>query len=146
MKILQFAFEASSKDEYRPHTYPFNCVVYTGTHDNDTVVAWHGRASEHDRRYAQAYLQSDGEQIAWDFIRSAWASTAVMAIAPLQDVLGLGSQSRMNTPGTLGGNWEWRFRAAQLSDEIAERLKLLSGLYVRSGDLLKQAPTSELAR
>lgn len=138
MKVLQFAFEATSKDEYRPHSYPLNSVAYTGTHDNDTVLAWHARAAAHERGYAEAYLRSDGREIAWDFIRAAWASTSVMALAPLQDVLSLGSESRMNTPSTTGGNWEWRVERGQLTEAPAARLRHLSGLYCRSGDLLKQ--------
>lgn len=138
MKILQFAFDSAEDHEFRPHTYPFHCVVYTGTHDNDTVLGWHAKAKPHDRAYAEEYLAHSGDSIVQTFLRSAWASTATMALAPLQDLLELGSEARMNTPGTLGGNWEWRFTDDALTPELAQRLRRLSEVYVRAGDAMRE--------
>ncbi|MFP4365350.1 MAG: 4-alpha-glucanotransferase [Spirochaetia bacterium] len=131
MKILQFAFDSSEENDYLPHNYARNCVVYTGTHDNDTVVGWYDKANEVDKKWATEYVNSNGTDVHWDFIRACWSSVAVMAVTPLQDVLGLGSEARMNTPGTASGNWQWRFTNEQLTDEHAQRLAHLSGLFNR---------------
>ncbi len=134
MRILQFAFGNDAKAaDYRPESYPPNCVVYTGTHDNDTTVGWFwsnaGENStrtqeeiEAERQTILAYVQTDGSQIHWDMISLAAKSNASTAIYPLQDLLGLGSEARMNVPGVEGGNWRWRFRWDQLNDEIQQRL------------------------
>jgi 4-alpha-glucanotransferase len=130
MKVLQFAFNAGERNLYLPYRYEQNAVVYTGTHDNDTIVGWLEAVSEADRRFACNYLRA-GEEPHWDFIRGALESPAHFAVVPAQDLLGLGSAARMNTPGTLGGNWEFRLTPQQLSDEIAERLFEMSELYGR---------------
>lgn len=134
MRVLQFAFGNDDKaDDYKPHSYPRNCVVYTGTHDNDTTVGWfHSQAgvgstrSQHDidreRRTILDYLHSDGREIQWDLIGLALRSNANTAVVPLQDVLGLGSEARMNTPGIPGGNWRWRFSWDQLTPQLKRRL------------------------
>lgn len=129
MKILQFAFHEGA-DAYRPHTYDKNCVVYTGTHDNNTTRGWF-EAGEEDVPRALEYLGTNGEEIHWDMIRLALSSVAVMAVYPLQDVLGLGAKARMNTPGTPTGNWEWRVRAEQLLDFPSERLRHLTRMFGR---------------
>jgi 4-alpha-glucanotransferase len=139
MRVLQFAFGGDPRDTHLPHNYASHTVVYTGTHDNDTTVGWYEeRAGAKDdgqlRRELEnclKYLDTDGEEIHWDFIRAAWASVAVIAVAPLQDVLGLGSGARMNTPASAEGNWAWRFREGALTDELRDRLRDLTKTYGR---------------
>jgi 4-alpha-glucanotransferase len=133
MKVLQFAFAADAADPFLPHNYPPNCVVYTGTHDNDTTAGWYQAAGESERDFCRRYLARDGSDIAWDFIRLAWSSVANMAVAPLQDVLALGTEARMNLPGRASGNWGWRFTADQLTDFARSRLAETTRLYGRSG-------------
>ncbi|HJS18402.1 MAG TPA: 4-alpha-glucanotransferase [Anaerolineales bacterium] len=130
MKILQFGFGAAD-DPFLPHNYSRNCVAYTGTHDNDTVRGWYESAPERERDFAHRYLGTDGTTISWDMIRCVWASVAVYAIAPMQDMLNLGGEARMNFPSRLGGNWDWRMGEDDLSDSLAVRLKELNDLYLR---------------
>ena len=134
MRILQFAFGNDSKAaDYRPESYPPNCVVYTGTHDNDTTGGWFwseaGEGStrtqeeiEKERRTILEYVGTDGGEIHWDLIAVACKSKANTAVYPLQDLLGLGSEARMNVPGVEGGNWRWRFTWDQLTPEIMQRM------------------------
>lgn len=131
MKILQFAFGGAPEDRFLPHTYEHNCVVYTGTHDNDTTRGWYEAASEPERDFVRRYLGRDGRDVAWDLIRLAWMSVGDLAIAPLQDVLNLGTEARMNLPGRPHGNWGWRFKADQLTPLLEARLAELTGLYAR---------------
>ncbi|MEI6455826.1 MAG: 4-alpha-glucanotransferase [bacterium] len=131
MKILEFAFDSSEANDYLPHNFTKNCVVYTGTHDNDTVLGWFKDAKEEDQRYVLNYMDTKLDYINWSFIRLAWASVANTAIVPMQDLLGLGSEARMNLPGTTSGNWSWRSRSSDFSDEIADRLADLTLLYGR---------------
>jgi len=135
MKVLQFAFDSSEQNDYLPHTYDRHCLVYTGTHDNDTAVGWFESAPETDREAARAYLGlpdgADGHDAARAMIRAALASVADLAITPLQDVLGLGSGARFNTPGTLGGNWSWRAAADAFDSRIAEELRKYVRIYGR---------------
>ncbi len=131
MKILQFAFGGAADHEFLPHNYPRRCVVYTGTHDNDTACGWYESAPEEVRDRCRRYLGVDGQDIAWDLIRAAWASVAEAAVAPLQDVLSLGNEARMNLPGAPDGNWSWRVRADQLTPELAGRLQEMNSLYGR---------------
>ena len=132
MKILGFAFDSGEENDYLPHTYTKNCVVYTGTHDNDTLVGWFQKAKEEDREFARNYLNSRAdEEIHWDAIRGAWSSVACMAISPVQDFLGLGSEARINTPGVAAGNWQWRLKHGVLTDELAERIAKLTRVYSR---------------
>ena len=143
MRVLQFAFRGDSKTIDLPHNYIRNCVVYTGTHDNDTTVGWfnskagtgstrNAQEIERERAYCLAYLNSDGSEIHWDMIRAAWSSVANTAVVPLQDVLGLGSSARMNLPASVRGNWQWRFRSGALTKRISDRLLELTELYGRS--------------
>ena len=144
MRVLQMAFGNDPKaPEYRPHSHIKNCVVYTGTHDNDTTVGWFtsepGAQTTQtreevlkEREYALKYTGTDGNEIQWDFIRLAMGSVAHMAIFPLQDVLGLGTEARMNLPSTSRGNWEWRFTEDMLTPSIKQRLKELTKIYERS--------------
>ena len=131
MKVLEFAFDGTPDDEFLPHNYPEHCVVYTGTHDNDTVVGWYESAPEESRDFCRRYLARDGTEIAWVLIRAAWSSVARWAIAPLQDVLSLGPQARMNYPSREHGNWGWRVRGEQLTDALADRLAELNHTYGR---------------
>jgi 4-alpha-glucanotransferase len=142
MRILQFAFSSDTKNIDLPHNYHPNVVVYTGTHDNDTTVGWFksvaGEGStrtaeqiECERKFCMKYLNVDGEEVQWDFIRAVFASVANTAIVPMQDLLGLGSEARMNLPNSTAGNWLWRFRHEDLSEELSTRLRDLTDLYGR---------------
>ncbi len=133
MRILQFAFNRREGDRFFPHNYPRNCVVYTGTHDNDTLVGWFTNSStEAERRDALRYLCGSADDIAWAFIRTAWMSVADTAITTVQDLLGLGSEARMNLPGTLGlHNWTWRMPPGALDQRLAHRLRDLTEIYQR---------------
>lgn len=131
MKILQFGFEADPLHDFLPHNYPRRCVAYTGTHDNDTAVGWYRSASEARRDFCRRYLASRGDDIAWDMIRAVWSSVAEIAVVPMQDVLGLGSEARMNFPSRAEGNWSWRLRPEQMASEQADRLRELNFLYAR---------------
>ncbi|MCS7155247.1 MAG: 4-alpha-glucanotransferase [Bacteroidetes bacterium] len=133
MRVLQFAFSGGPENTFLPHWYEPNTVVYTGTHDNDTTRGWFERATTHERAFACQYANSDGREIHWDLIRLALASVADQAVFPLQDVLGLGSEARMNYPGTSEGNWTWRFSWDQISPEHTRRLYQLTALYGRCG-------------
>lgn len=130
MKILQFGFDTAA-NPFLPHNYPVNCVAYTGTHDNDTVRGWYETAPEEERDFARRYLGTDGSDIPWSMVRGVWSSVAVYAIAPMQDMLGLGGEARMNFPSRLGGNWEWRMGEDDLSESLASRVKELNELFSR---------------
>lgn len=146
MAILQFAFGNDPQGpSFRPHNYPRNLVAYTGTHDNDTVVGWWtskpGEASirteediRKEREFSRRYLNLDDEAVNWVFIRTLMASVADTVIFPLQDVLGTGSEARMNVPGTATGNWRWRLRKEQLNQDMARRLREMSETYDRAGN------------
>jgi 4-alpha-glucanotransferase len=127
MKVLQFAFGEENSD-HLPHHHEPRSVVYTGTHDNDTARGWFRGLAQEDRARALDYLGSSGEAIERDLLRAAYASVAEIAIVPVQDVLGLGSEARMNVPGRADGNWGFRAEAAQLDDGAAARLRRLASL------------------
>ncbi len=130
MKILQFAFSGTADHAFLPHNWEHpRWVVYTGTHDNDTVRGWYDTADEDTRHRFRTYCWSPGSEPSWDLIRLAWQSTASMAVTPMQDVLGLGSEGRMNTPGLSKGNWRWR--CPLLPDQAAHRLRELGDSYGR---------------
>lgn len=132
MKVLQFAFDSREESDYLPHNYDKNCVVYTGTHDNSTIVGWFSNAKVEDVDYAKKYLKIDSKEgLTWGFIRGAWSSTAYLAITSMQDVLGLGDEARMNIPSTVGGNWTWRMEKMDLTVEIRERLADITTIYRR---------------
>lgn len=131
MKVLQFAFVEGSDGGFLPHRYPRNAVVYTGTHDNDTTVGWWESSPAAERARVEAYLGGVHEPIQWALIRLANASVANTALYPLQDVLGLGSEARMNFPGRPAGNWFWRFEAGALSPDAAAQLRTWAELYGR---------------
>lgn len=134
MKVIQFAFDSREESDYLPHNYEKNCVVYTGTHDNDTLCGWYKVLDPEDLRLSQKYMNNANtpkRQIHWDFIRLALASVADMCIIPLQDYLGLGSEARINTPSTLGNNWRWRMNQRGLTKELADQIRELTTLYGR---------------
>lgn len=131
MKILQFAFD-SCKNSYLPHNYEKdNYVVYTGTHDNDTTIGWYSEQSEKDKDYIRRYMNVSGDNINWDMIRLAISSSAKYSIIPVQDIIGLGSEARMNRPGEGGGNWQFRFCEEDINDDMAKELKYLCKLFNR---------------
>lgn len=138
-KVLQFAFSGPD-NPFLPHHYPSRCVVYTGTHDNDTTAGWYASAPQEERSFASRYLgcnrpshtpEPDREHFTWAMIRAAWASVAVFALAPMQDILVLDSTARMNYPGRAGGNWEWRLEPEALHPRLQEELRTLNWLYGR---------------
>jgi 4-alpha-glucanotransferase len=136
MKILQFAFDsgeagAAGDNPFLPHNYGKNCVVYTGSHDNDTARGWFESAKPKDQDYAREYVNDHSSNVAWGFVRAALASTARYAVLPAQDLLDLPSWARMNTPSTLGGNWAWRLVEGELNSLLAEKLGALTRLYGR---------------
>lgn len=132
MLVLQFAFGDDADNPYLPHNAVPNSMVYTGTHDNDTTRGWYRSISEHERSHVRRYLNTDGRAIHHDFIRTAWSSVSVLACAPVQDVLGLGSTARMNIPGRAKGNWAWRLESLDELQEYREYLRDLTTLYGRN--------------
>ncbi|KAB2926036.1 MAG: 4-alpha-glucanotransferase [Bacteroidetes bacterium] len=141
MRILQFAFAGDVKNGFLPHNYVANTVVYSGTHDNDTTAGWFAAATERERVFVQRYLHTDGREIHWDFIRAASASVAVMAVFPFQDVLGLGTEARMNMPGQALGNWAWRFSWDQVNPTHAQRLYDITAMTNRTAADRLQLPS-----
>lgn len=131
MKILQFGFGGERNSGFLPHTFDHNCVVYTGTHDNDTVLGWYASATEEERDHFRRYMAVDGRDVAWDMIRLAYMSVAETAVATLQDLMRLGTEARMNFPGKVGGYWRWRYTADMLTPTITHHLRELTLLYGR---------------
>lgn len=131
MKILQFAFDGGAANPYLPHNHRRNSVVYTGTHDNDTTVGWYDSLPAGVQQQVAEYFGKPGEAMPWPLLRAAYASVAKLAMAPLQDVLGLDGTHRMNTPGTTAGNWRWRFSWEMVPSDLAPRLRRLAALYGR---------------
>jgi 4-alpha-glucanotransferase len=132
MRILQFAFNGDASDRFLPHNHERDTVVYTGTHDNDTVAGWWATANDHERWMARGYLNTDGHDMPWTLIRAAMASVADTAVHPMQDVLALPTECRMNFPGQESGWWGWRFDWSQVQPWHAQRLAELSRLYGRT--------------
>jgi 4-alpha-glucanotransferase len=137
MKILQFAFGAGDDNSYLPHHHVENCVIYTGTHDNDTTLGWWQKESDATRDHVRRYLACDGSNIVWDMIRTVMLSVAHTAIVPFQDVLALDSGARMNMPGLASGNWGWRVRREAFHPNLSSRLRDVVSL----GDRLDRPPT-----
>ncbi|HUX40589.1 MAG TPA: 4-alpha-glucanotransferase [Rectinemataceae bacterium] len=142
MRVLEFAFDANEsgsafnpENGFLPHNYAQRTVVYTGTHDNDTLAGWLDKASPAERNYVSAYLGCAGGDPVKGLVREAWKSVAAWAVAPMQDILGLGSEARMNTPSTLGGNWSWRMKAGAFDAALAAGLAEQSRLYGRGRGL-----------
>ena len=145
MRVLQFAFGGKSDNTHLPHNYVRNAVVYTGTHDNDTVIGWFNSLSgesatasaeqlERERRYCMKYLRTNGKEIHWDFIRAAFSSVANIAIIALQDLLGLDSSARMNLPASEEGNWGWRLKHGALTAKLSGKLKEMTEIYGRAAE------------
>ena len=144
MRVLQFAFGTDPNSSYyRPFQYSRNSIAYTGTHDNNTTRGWFHddqRINQTDDDVARErslvldFVGSDGAEIHWDFMRLAWSSVSDIAMAPMQDILGLGTEGRMNTPGTIEGNWLWRLGPAQFTPSIQRRLRRLTEICGRLGD------------
>lgn len=126
MKILQFGFTGDIKNIYLPQNYPYNCVCYTGTHDNDTALGWYNKATTKERVIFNALMRNNENSVAYDMIRALSKSNSMLCIIPMQDVLCLDSSSRMNTPGTPSGNWEWRMSSNDLNVDNAKHLKKLT--------------------
>lgn len=134
MKVLEFAFDSREESDYLPHNYEPNCIVYTGTHDNNTLKSWYEEMSARDRQFSVEYMNNGGtprEEIHWDFIRLALASVARLAVIPVQDYLGLDEEARINEPSTLGKNWRWRMVSGDLNEEILEKCRRMARLYGR---------------
>ena len=142
MRILQYGFGGDARNRDLPHNYLSNCVAYTGTHDNDTAVGWwlsradsgstrDSDAIDHEHSLCLRYLNTDGSEINWDLIRAVWSSVADTAIAPVQDLLGLGTEARMNLPASSAGNWSWRIPDGAITEVIIQRLKLMTETYGR---------------
>ncbi len=132
MKVLQFAFDCNEENNYLPHNYNKNCVVYTGTHDNDTSIGWYESADAKDKKFARDYMGiKSAKNFNYSLIRHAMMSVADTAIIPMQDYLGLGSSARINTPSTLGGNWCWRMKPDAYTKNLAETIKEMTVLYGR---------------
>ena len=134
MKILQFAFDSREESDYLPHNYEHNCVVYPGTHDNDTIMGWYQSLKKEDKDLAIRYVGLDGvdeAEIPWYFIRLAMQSVADYCIIAMQDYLGLGSEARINIPSTVGDNWRWRMSLEDFDSSLCERIKLMAETYRR---------------
>lgn len=132
MKILQFAFDSEEESDFLPHNLERHCVVYTGTHDNDTTLGWFKTAPKKDAAFAVEYCKLDRrEGYHWGMIRTAYASVSQLAVIPMQDFLGLPGGCRMNLPSTQGGNWQWRMEAGQLTGELAAKIRKMTALYGR---------------
>ena len=139
MKVLEFAFDSREPSNYLPHTYSPNCVCYAGTHDNDTIMGWKEDADEADIAMATRYLGlNEAEGFHWGILRGGMSSVADLFVVQMQDYLGLGAEARMNTPGTLGGNWQWRLQKGQIDEALIERIAETARIYGRS-DRARQA-------
>jgi 4-alpha-glucanotransferase len=138
MKVLQFAFDGDPTNPFLPHNYSPQDIAYTGTHDNDTARGWYQHASESERDLFRRYFARDGTDIAWDMIRAVWSSVAGMCMAPMQDLLDLSSEARMNFPNRASGNWQWRMSSGAIDASLVSRLKEMNSLYGR----MKGGPTA----
>jgi 4-alpha-glucanotransferase len=131
MKILQFAFSGGAENPYLPFQHPQNSVVYTGTHDNDTTLGWYESLTEGSKAYVQEFLGYPDEPMPWALVRATLASRARLAMVPMQDLLELNGDHRMNLPGTAEGNWSWRFEWSVVKPGLAARVKRMVALYGR---------------
>ena len=132
MKVLEFAFDSNEDNDHIPHNFERNCVVYTGTHDNDTAAGWFAQLNRKDQAYTKKYMNiKSAKHIAWDLIRLAMGSVADTVIIQLQDYLELGNEARINIPSTLGNNWNWRMQKGACTGKLAERIREMTELYGR---------------
>ena len=144
MKVLQFAFDSREESDYLPHLYGKNCVVYTGTHDNDTIIGWTKTASKSDVEYAKKYMRINGaEGFNWGMMKVAWASPADTAIMMMQDFMGLDSEARMNEPSTIGNNWQWRIDGTCINDWLAQIIYENTEIYCRLPNKKAKIDTGE---
>lgn len=137
MKVLEFAFDPREETNYLPHSYDRNCVVYTGTHDNETLVQWYKGLDEESKAFAEEYMNNahiPAEEKYWDFVRLAMMSSANTCITPVQDFLGLDEEARINHPSTIGKNWKWRMDSEMLSKEMIEKIYKLTKISARLSD------------
>ncbi len=139
MKVMQFAFDGRTENEYLPHNHVKNCVVYTGTHDNDTIMGWYDTSEEKSLKQAEKYMHAcDDEGFNWTMMRTALMSVADTVILMMPDIMGLGSEARINTPSTVGGNWQWRIDGICLNDWLASVILENTATYgravIRSGE------------
>lgn len=141
MKILQFAFSGDPEDNFLPHHYPENCFAYTGSHDNETSQGWFDHASPAEKKFCLDYLGASESEVPQRMIREVWRSVARFAAAPMQDFLGLGSEARMNLPGSASGNWSWRMSKHALTDTLRDQIYRLNFLYSRLPDREKAENT-----
>ncbi|MEO1447372.1 MAG: 4-alpha-glucanotransferase, partial [Cyanobacteria bacterium J06635_11] len=137
MKILMFAFGGDPHNTHLPHNYVNNCIVYSGTHDNDTAIGWWNTTGDHEKQFLAKYLgfssPEEIKEINWTLIQKALSSVANLAIVPLQDLLDLGGEARMNDPSKIPNNWRWRYSSSELlTDGISDRLRDLTHLYSRA--------------
>jgi len=140
MKVLQFAFDPENESSYLPHNCAGNCVVYTGTHDNNTPRGWFEDLGDKERDFVCRYLSCSEEDISWALLRAAWASPAPLALCQAQDLLDLPGSARTNLPGTVGNNWQWRLLPGQLDAKLARRLRQLTQTYYRLNPNIKEVP------
>jgi len=141
MKVLEFAFDPLEETEYLPHCYDRNCVVYTGTHDNETLVQWYQNLSQESKDFAEEYMNNAATPVKekyWDFIRLAMMSSANTCIIPVQDYLGLDSDARINFPSTLGSNWIWRIKPKMLEEEMIDKIYQLTRISYRLSDTMRE--------
>ena len=134
MKVLEFAFDSREDSDYLPHNYNQNCIVYTGTHDNNTIRGWYEELPSKDRNFAIKYMnneKTDINELHWDYIRLAMGSVAKTCIIPIQDYLGLGAEARINTPSTLGNNWKWRMSDKAFSKDLSKKIYIVTKLFSR---------------
>ena len=131
MRVLQFAFSGEGDNPHLPHMHEHDSVVYTGTHDNDTTLGWYRGLDEETRRSVDSMLRVAPGSMPEALIREALGSVGQLAIIPVQDLLGLGSEARLNTPGTVHGNWRWRLPTGALTPELARHFARLNGMYGR---------------
>jgi 4-alpha-glucanotransferase len=133
MKVLEFAFDSREPSDYLPHTYTSHCVCYVGTHDNETVMAWKDAAAPEDIEMAVKYLGLNEEEgFHWGVIRGGMSSVADLFVTQMQDFLALGAEARMNTPSTLGTNWQWRLTEGQITETLTSKIADMTRLYGRS--------------
>ena len=132
MRVLQFAFNGDPANSFLPHNYVTNCAAYTSTHDTDTAAGWYTALDKEDSGFFGRYTNTNGEEAAWTLIWLAWSSVADTAMTTLQDLLGLGSEARLNTPGIASGNWAWRVRTTDLAQERFDRLRKLTDVFARA--------------
>ena len=141
MKVLEFAFDPREETDYLPHGYDKNCVVYTGTHDNETLVQWYKGLDDESRAFTLEYMNNEHtpeDKKYWDFVRMAMLSTANTCIIPVQDYMGLDKEARINFPSTLGNNWKWRMKPGMISDELNKKIYALTKLSARLSDIMKE--------